>query len=159
MTLQSDHTRAYGRLGAALRVGGAHSIAIALGLGLVWLASQCRAKTDSCEFGGLAFLALFAVGAGAATLAITVPVARRLMFDRFEGTTRALWRYLIVTVGLRLLFVIPPLWVLALFDLAIIDALLPDAHGTIFIGVAAVTHGLGAFVFALVSLRRPAIDA
>ncbi len=85
---------------------------------------------------------------------LTVRAVRREVFARFEGATRAIWRYLILTVGLRFLFVIPPLWVLGLFDVAVVDALLPDAHGAVFITVVALAHGLGAAAFVLISLRR-----
>lgn len=148
----TDQTRP--RLVAAARIGFIHTVAIALGLTLVWLLSVCRASTDTCDVGGVAFLALFAAGAATATILLTVQAVRREVFARFEGATRAIWRYLILTVGLRFLFVIPPLWVLGLFDIAIVDALLPDAHGAVFITVVALAHGLGAAGFVLISLRR-----
>ncbi len=142
------------RLITAARIGAVHAVAIALGLALVWLMSVCRSSTDSCDVGGMAFLALFAVGAAAATMLLTLPAVRRQVFARFEGATRAIWRFLIVTVGLRFLFIIPPLWLLGLMDIAIVDALLPDAHGAVFIAVVALAHGMGAGGFVLISLRH-----
>jgi hypothetical protein len=142
-------------LAAAARIGFIHAVAIALGLTLVWFLSVCRASTDACDVGGGAFLALFAAGAATATMLLTVPAVRRRVFARFEGATRAIWLYLILTVGLRFLFfVIPPLWVIGLIDVAIVDALLPHAHGAVFVTVVALAHGVGAAAFVLISLRR-----
>ncbi len=142
------------RLVAAARIGAVHAVAIGLGLSLVWLLSVCRASTDSCDVGGIAFLALFAAGAAAATMLLTIPAVRRLVFAQFEGVTRAIWRFLILTVGLRFLFIIPQLWLLGLIDIAMVDVLLPDAHGALFISVVALAHGMGAGGFVLVSLRH-----
>lgn len=142
------------RFAVAARIGVVHAVAIALGLTLVWLLSVCRTSTESCDVGGTTFLGLFAAGAVAATMLLTVPTVKRHVFAEFEDATRAIWRFLILTVGLRLLFIIPPLWVLGLIDIAIVDALLPGAHGALFISVVALAHGAGAAASVLISLRR-----
>jgi hypothetical protein len=89
-----------------------------------------------------------------ATLLLTVPTVKRQVSAKFDNVTHAIWLFLILTFGWRLLFVIPPLWVLGLFDIAIIDALLPGAHGALLIAAVALAHGGAAAAFVLVSRRR-----
>jgi hypothetical protein len=137
-------------------VGATHTVAIGSGLTVVWLISWCGSAANSCDLSGLAFLALFALATAGVTLSISAPAARRLVYRRFRGTTRAISWYFMVTVGIRFLFVVPPLWVLGLVDVAVVDTLLPDANAAAFIAVTAGAHGMGAFLFALVSLRGAA---
>lgn len=141
-------------MSAAARIGVVHTVAIALGLTLVWLLSVCPRSTEGCDVGETTFPALFAAGAVAATMLLTVPALKRHVFAQFEDATRAFWLFLILTVGWRLLFVIPPLWVLGLLDIAIVDALLPEAPGALFIAPVALAHGGSAAAFVLVWLRR-----